>query len=428
MSRRILLHVGSPKTGTTFLQQVIWSQRALAREQGLLLPSDSFSDHYLASLDVRGLSHRPEHPARAVGMWQRLAAEAADWPGDVLISHELFAAATDEQCKRAIVALGDSAEVHVVVTARDLVRQIPAEWQEHLKHRAVKGFSRFVDDIRTDTSGSSWFWRVQDPTGVVSRWGASLPASQVHVVTVPQPGADPTLLWTRFATLVGLEPAAFKLTGFRSNPSLHVEQAELLLRVNAALGDKLPIPGPYPAVVKNVFAHRVLADREGRTLGMVGDDRDFAVRRSHELVATLASSDCDVVGDLQELIPPDLHATGDEAYEVAPPSDEILLAESVAGLVGLLEEYWRQHKELSTTKAERRELRYGLQEARRQLEEAAGARDRLLHDMQHRPLRHLAIGLSTRWSWLMALRRAYRSARDSVRRRAHRQPDRSGES
>ncbi len=416
MSRRILLHVGSPKTGTTFLQQVLWSQRGLAREQGLLLPSRSFSDHYLASVDVRGLSHRPEHPSRAVGMWHRMAEEAASWSGDVLISHELFAAADAGQCKRAIDALGDDAEVHVVVTARDLARQIPAEWQEHLKHRAVDPFTRFVHDIRADTAGTSWFWRVQDYAGVISRWGASLPASQVHVVTVPQFGADPTLLWRRFAGLVGLEPDTFELTGSRSNPSLHAEQAELLRRVNAALGERLPLPGPYPAVVKNVLAHRVLANREGRALSMRGDDRDFAVTRSHELVEALEASGCDVVGDLQELIPAEYAATSAHA-EMPAPSDEALLAESVTALVGMLDEYWTQHAELSTTKSERRELRHELAEAQRRLDGVTAERDGLLHDMQRRPLRHLVIGLSDRWSWLMWLRKRYWLGMNALRRR-----------
>ncbi len=420
MSRRTFLHVGSPKTGTTFLQQVLWSQRDLARKQGLLLPSDSFADHYLASLDVRGLSHRPEHPTRAVGMWQRIAAEAARWPGDVLISHELFAAATSKQCKRAIDALGDESEVHVVVTARDLARQIPAEWQEHLKHRAVEPFPRFVEDIRSDTTGSGWFWRVQDYAGVVSRWGASLPESQVHVVTVPQLGADPTLLWTRFATLVGLDPDAFELAGFRSNPSLHLEQAELLRRVNVELGDKLPIPGPYPAVVKNVFAHRVLANRDGRSLSMRGDDRAFAVKRSRELVAALAASGCDVVGDLGELVPLAVEGAAQSQDVLAPPSDEVLLTESVAALAGLLDEHWTKHSELLGTRSERRELRQGLDKVRRQLDEVTAERDGLVHDMQRRPLRHLMIGLSERWPWLMALRGAYWRVVNDLRRRLRR--------
>ena len=85
--RRVILHVGSPKTGTTFLQEVLWSQRDLAAQQGVLLPLERFFDHYLALLDLRGLSDRPEHPARAVGMWDRLVKEADGWPGTVLVSH-----------------------------------------------------------------------------------------------------------------------------------------------------------------------------------------------------------------------------------------------------------------------------------------------------------------------------------------------------
>ena len=78
--RRVFLHVGSPKTGTTFLQNVLWAQRDLAREQGLMLPLERFGDHYLASLDVRGLSGREEHPERAVGIWDRLVAEVDGQP------------------------------------------------------------------------------------------------------------------------------------------------------------------------------------------------------------------------------------------------------------------------------------------------------------------------------------------------------------
>src|SRR5688572_4721014 len=94
---RVILHVGSPKTGTTFLQNVLWAQKERAAEQGVLLPLERFADHYLASLDARDLAERPEHPPRAVGSWQRLVDEASSWDGTVLVSHELLAAATAEQ-------------------------------------------------------------------------------------------------------------------------------------------------------------------------------------------------------------------------------------------------------------------------------------------------------------------------------------------
>jgi hypothetical protein len=327
--------VGSPKTGTTYLQNILWAGKETARAQGLLLPQDRFADHYLATLDVRELATRPEHPPRAVGIWQRIVDEVEGWRGDALVSHELFAGATREQAQRALAAFGPQTEVHVVLTARDLVRQIPAEWQEHVKHRATRTLPAFVERIIADKSGRSWFWTVQDYAAVLDRWGSSLPRSQVHVVTVPQRGADPTALWSRFAGLLGLDPSSFDTGSGRGNLSLGVEQAELLRRVNAALGDSLPIPGPYPRVVKEVFAQQVLAGRKGTPLRLDRKGRDFAVARSREMADELTALGVDVIGDLAELVPPEVEVPADDAgYPEA--SETALAAEGVAALAALL--------------------------------------------------------------------------------------------
>jgi hypothetical protein len=335
MRPRVFLHVGSPKTGTTFLQNLLWAQRDLAREQGLLLPMERFHDHYLATLDVRGLIADPIYPRRAVGMWDRIAAEAREWPGTVLVSHELFAGADAEQASRAVAALGTDAEVHVVLTVRDLVRQISAEWQEHVKHRATTSFEQFVAGLRADSARTSWFWQVQDFASVLERWGTGLPAERLHVVTVPPSGTDPTVLWDRFATLLGLDPSSFDTELERSNTSLGLEQAELLRRVNAALGDRLPLPGPYPAVVKNVLAHEVLEPRQGTRLALSAADTEYAVAESRAIADRLRAAGVDVVGDLDELVPDGaVTGAGGEAYVVPPP--ERLLDESVATIADLL--------------------------------------------------------------------------------------------
>jgi hypothetical protein len=424
VSKRVFLHVGSPKTGTTFLQHVLWSQREAAHAQGLLLPLDSFFDHYLASLDVRGLSARHQHPSRAVGIWDRLAEEVADWPDTALVSHELFAAASAEEAQRAIASLGDT-EVHVVVTARDFVRQIPAEWQEHVKHRSVLGFADFIDELMRDRAGETWFWRVQDTPEVLRRWGQTLPRSQVHVVVVPPAGAEPALLWQRFAGMLGLDGEAFDLAASRPNTSLHAEQAELLRRVNGALGDRLRLPGPYPEMVKNVFAHQVLADRPGTPFGLSDAAMEFAVQRSKEMAASLGDLGVDVVGDLAELVPlRSLQPLGPNTAEGQTPRmdpdavpPESLLGEAVAAVADLLVV---QHKERWRLGAAERELTEALNDTRAQLEGARSERDRLVEEMSRRPLRHLLRGLSHRWGWLMRVREWYRDNRDRARERRKR--------
>jgi hypothetical protein len=358
---------------------VLWSQREQAKEQGVLLPMDRFADHYLASLDIRGLAGRKEHPPRAVGIWQRMVAQAEAWPGTTLISHELFAAATQQQAAAAIGAFGPETEVHVVLTARDLVRQIPAEWQEHVKHRSRQTLPAFIDELRADTGGNSWFWRVQDFADVLRRWGAPLPPSRVHVVTVPPSGGDPDLLWNRFAALLGLDPASLDCHRSRANTSLGVEQSELLRRLNAELGDRLPLPGPYPVVVKNVLAHRVLAARPGRRLGLDDEATEFAVRRSAEVAERLATMGYDVVGDLGELVPGVRSAAaGSTETAYLEPTDQVLLDEAIAALIGLLQTMARDRTAL-----------------------------RRYEELAQRPLRAAAIRLTERHPVLMKGRRLY---------------------
>ena len=266
---------------------MLWSQRQIAAQQGVLLPLERFADHYLASLDVRGLSARKEHPPRAVGIWGRLVEEASAWHGTTLVSHELFASATADQASKAIASFGEDTEVHVVLTARDLVRQIPAEWQEHVKHRSTKTLPDFVDSLREDVEGTSWFWRVQDFADVVDRWGRTLPPSRVHVVTVPAAGADPGTLWDRFASLARAGPL---LVRHEAVPRQHLSgrgAGGAPAPGQRGLGSRVPLPGPYPVVVKNVLAHRILAARKGTALALDTDATDFAVRRSSEIAERL---------------------------------------------------------------------------------------------------------------------------------------------
>jgi hypothetical protein len=405
--RRILLHVGSPKTGTTFLQQVLWSQRELALAQGLLLPSASFHDHYLATVDVRERTAKPDAPPRAVGMWGRLVEEGRRWSGNVLISHELFAGTTAAQAERAVRAWGDE-EVHVIVTARDLVRQIPAEWQEHIKHRSASTFSDFLDALRTsEGEAAMWFWTVQDYAAVCRAWGAAVPPERIHLVTVPPPGAPRDLLWRRFAGLLDLDPDRFDLVTSRANQSLRAEQVELLRRVNLGLGERLPMPGSYPATVKEVFAQDVLAGRPGVPVALTGDHRTFALKRSRDMVDELEQLGVDVVGDLADLIPDDV---SDDSLVTEHPEatpDTRLLAESVEAIGALLERFSAEHERAVEDGQVRRRLADELSRARSGHTELQVKHERLVHDWHQRPVRHFVIGISEQHPRVMRIRVGY---------------------
>ena len=105
VTRRVLLHVGAPKTGTSFVQDILFTNRDALRERGILYPADRHDAHFLAALDLMelpwgGLEHE------AVGAWDRLAAEVRDWPGTAIISHEILGTASRVQVARALESLG----------------------------------------------------------------------------------------------------------------------------------------------------------------------------------------------------------------------------------------------------------------------------------------------------------------------------------
>ena len=143
--RKVIVHVGAPKTGTSFLQDLLFTHREVLAEQGILYPADRFDAHFLAALDLMELQWGGLEK-QAVGAWDRLAEQVRGWTGTVVVSHEILATASPAQVSRAFESFGDC-EVHVLASARDLVRQIPAEWQENVKHRRVVGYRDFLDKI-----------------------------------------------------------------------------------------------------------------------------------------------------------------------------------------------------------------------------------------------------------------------------------------
>lgn len=302
----VFLHVGAPKTGTTYLQDVLWRNQSALQGDGLLYPGQRPADHFHAALDLRGVHFNGYDNPAVPGAWERICAQAREWHGPaVVISHELLAWASEEQAQQAVESLRP-AEVHVVYTARDLVRQIPAVWQETVKNRRLVGFPRYLQSLREPEQPGPWgkgFWSAQDAVDVLRRWGAAVPAGRIHVVTVPPPGGPPGLLWERFAGLLGLDPARYDTDVPRSNVSLGRAEAEVLRRVNRTLGDEVDWP-TYEFLFKRGLAETVLARRSGgQKVTLPLRWHPWAVEQSERTVKGLREGGYDVVGDLEELLP-----------------------------------------------------------------------------------------------------------------------------
>jgi hypothetical protein len=343
---RVFLHIGEPKTGTTFLQQVMWRNRSELAAQGVVLPGHHPQDHYRASQDLRGIPKLASDPAGSwSGEWEILARQAQQAGRVAVISHELFSAADGPQAERAVASL-QPAEVHVVLTVRDMATLLPAEWQETVKHRNARGFHDWLEDVIDRESYSAdrrqwWFWRVHDTRAILDIWAAYVPPERIHVITTPPRGSDNGLLWQRFAALLDVDPASVDITRARANTSLGLPEIEFLRRLNEVLPDEVP-DWFYMWNVKEAVAHRALAarPREGR-LVIPADRDDWARKQADTLIAALGDSSYDIVGDLDELRPADPPDAA-EPSATPSPADQVLDAAVQAASALVVNQYRKE--------------------------------------------------------------------------------------
>lgn len=298
-ARKVILHVGAPKTGTSYIEQIIWGQQERLLEQdGIWLPGSSRLDHDALMGDVRGGVWRaPDNP----WTWDRVARAARERTDVVMVSKEMLSGATADQVAAARAAFGDL-EVHVVVGCRALSSALPSAWQQLVKARDTRPYGAWLDALREDPDHG--FYRHHDPLSIMRRWGAGLPAEQVHVVTVPRSASDPALLWRRFASAIGVDPDAYETPERPANESLGAVEAEYLRRVNVALGKRLPLRAPYHRNVHRPLTGPILVTApDKRRFGVPERHAEWLAARSQQMIDELAAYPCTLVGDLDDLLP-----------------------------------------------------------------------------------------------------------------------------
>jgi len=311
MSRVVYLHVGAPKTGTTYLQDRLALNKTSLARHGVHYPLNLHASQFGPALDLLempwgGLQENVD------GEWDTLVNRVRRLQGKVIVSHEILAAAKPNQVKRAMAGLG-GAEVHLVYSARDLARQIPAEWQEGVKHQRKQAYAGFVRRVQSSrrTKPNMWFWRVQSLPDVLSRWTKGLPPERVHLVTVPQAGAPRDVLWLRYCEAFGIDPAWAPEQSDRENVSIGAAETTVVRRLNRRLKAAGLPSEQYRRLIRELVVHQTLAQRKRMTkVTLPPHAYPWAEEVAEEWIEWVVGSGIHVVGDVEDLRP------------VAPPAGE----------------------------------------------------------------------------------------------------------
>lgn len=303
----LYLHVGLPKTGTTYLQAILAANRGVLREHGFVYPFVRPEAMFHAAVEVRGDAQRwGLDPGLIDGTWAALLDRARGAGGTAIISHEILGAATRTEIDAA-VARAAHFDLHLVVTVRDLARQVPAHWQEGVKNGQTYSYAQFREQVVQAglTGRDDEFWSEQDLLDTLDRWGRTVPAGRVRVVVCPPSGGDPSVLWRRFASAVGLTGMPVDLAqAHRANRSLGCTQVAQLRGINRVLDGRIPWP-VYAHVVKRGFAQKVLVAETGpddRALA-TDDLRVLLEDRTRAWISAITERGYHVHGDLDDLTP-----------------------------------------------------------------------------------------------------------------------------
>lgn len=209
--RRLHLHIGPRKSGTTYLQNAMVAGDSALRAAGLTYPQRVVTgvlglNHEAALLDAS--SGEPGTSAAA------LRSVLGRTDSDVVLSGEAIATLTPSAAARLVAHLGAD-DIHVVITARAISRVVPSTWQQGVRNGRLTSFTTFLDHIsRLDderaAAPDSWqedpaqeFWRSHAIADLAARWRDA--CGSVTVVTVPPDSTSPTTLWQRFLSAMGVD-------------------------------------------------------------------------------------------------------------------------------------------------------------------------------------------------------------------------------
>jgi len=337
-ARRVFLHIGLHKTGTTYLQNTFRVNARELMDEAVLYPTDSARPvQTLAVADLMGRRPQGATDTRISGAWPSLVdtVNSSDAP-TALLSDEHLSLVSPKQARRAVRAFAER-EVHVIVTARDLARVLVSAWQEDVKNGAAWTWAEFSAAVKdpgaASRSPARGFWLRQDLPAILATWQSAVPRERLHVVTVPPAGASSVALLDRFGSLVGFDPKRLTHEPPWVNETIGLAGTEVIRRLNERLGGRLN-QRQYDRVVKLTIVRILGEQTEPVRFALPPEDLDWVRERGQRMIDELRDASYPVVGDLDELVPrPASGRRPDDASEAE------LTDATLAALTGLAERY-----------------------------------------------------------------------------------------
>jgi hypothetical protein len=304
MTRRVVIHIGPPKTGSTTLQDALRDNRDDLKRAGIRYAGSGTQSSAAAMWATRRKDRTTgrQVPASA---WKQLLKEINDSiESTVVVSSEWFAAATSAQIRTISQEL-PGAEYQIVIALRSLDRILPSRWRQNVIEGATYSFTEWLELIfspNTNPYGTR-FWHQHRHDELVQRWGEVFGQRAITAICVDD--ADPDRLLRHMESLIGAEEGALGTRRHVRNVSLDGVTVEGIRRFNV-LAEEHGVPPElrYLAVTRGAVPQiEQHVQSDGSTAGRVpAQYADRCVAESTRIVEGLRASGATILGTLDALI------------------------------------------------------------------------------------------------------------------------------
>ena len=235
MTKKLFVHAGFPKTGTTSLQASLASARESLQAQGILYPESRGSAQHSAAWALtqktfgwegRGGYRTPEQD------WLDLVSTVKSSNDTVLISSEFFSHTNQEQVAKFKADM-NVADTTIIFTMRSLAKILPSRYQQSLKKGNTWSYDEWLSDILQRDNPNPTSLKFGNYSNIISRWANVFGAANIVVVVVDE--NSPNLIFDAFHEILGLMPKTLvKVEDKALNRSLTTEETVLLASLNHA--------------------------------------------------------------------------------------------------------------------------------------------------------------------------------------------------
>ena len=234
--KKLIIHPGFHKTGTTSLQQALTASREDLRKENFYYPKIG-----------GGAQHRPAWAViektwgwknkggrkTSYAEWENLVKKMRKSKKTVLISSEFFSEASQNQLNKLKNDL-DGFESKIIFTWRPLPFLLASSYQQYLKYGIKASYEEWLHSI-FDTPRKSKitpsFWKRNLHGEVIEKWANAFGHENVSIISVDE--KNPTFLFDSYAALAGIPANVLHLPEQAEiNRSLTAAEAALLLQIN----------------------------------------------------------------------------------------------------------------------------------------------------------------------------------------------------